>query len=77
MLTGIGILTRVSRHVTLPITIHKLSVPASLPLPDPCDCRLFHDSATAPAAANRLVQRFGGTAVDAAAAVKWQLTEKE
>ena len=79
VLTVIVILSRISRHVALPITIHKLSVSASLPLPDPGRCRMFHDPATAPAAAaaaTRLVQRFSGIAVDAAATVQWQLTEK-
>ena len=74
VLTVIVILSRISRHVALPITIHKLSVSASLPLPDP-GC-LFHDPATAADAATRLVQRFSGIAVDAAAAVQWQLTAK-
>ena len=81
VLTVIVILSRISRHVALPITIHKLSVSASLPLPDPGRCRMFHDPATAPAAAaaaaTRLVQRFSGIAVDAAATVQWQLTEKK
>lgn len=67
-------LIRISRQVPLPMTIHKLSVSASLPLPDP-GC-LFHDPATAADAATRLVQRFSGIAVDAAAAVQWQLTAK-
>ena len=68
-----------TRHVPLPTAVHKLPVvpPASalLPLPDPA--RLFHDPAVAPAAQARLVQRFGGVPVDAAATVQWQFTKNE
>ena len=62
-----------ARHVPLPTAIRKLSVvPAAaslLPLTDPA--RLFHDPAVASAAQARLVQRFGGISVDAAATVQW------
>ena len=54
----IGVRVRVSRHVPLPITVHKLSVVSAPLLPLPDAARLFHDpAAAAAAAATRLVQR--------------------
>ena len=68
-----------ARHVPLPTAVRKLSIVTTastlLPLPDPA--RLFHDPAVAPAAQARLVQRFGGIPVDAAATVQWQFTKNE